>query len=142
MDAQTQNAITKARDEAAHLTATKQLPLAEETYRYIIDTVQQHEGIEATYADRYNLSNVLVMQHKYTEAEPILRDLLSYLAKRPVGDESNRFLEQEDGTIRLLVQSIKGQGREEEADNLMAGAQSSGHDEQLIVRKQGYGLVV
>jgi hypothetical protein len=142
MNPQTQDAITRSRDRAAHLTTTKQFALAEETYHHIIDTVQQHEVIEATYADRYNLSNVLVMQHKYAEAEPILRDLLNYLAKRPVGDESNHFLEQEAGTIQLLVQSIRGQGRNAEADKLMADSYYGGREEQMHVRKQVYWLDV
>jgi hypothetical protein len=140
MDAQTQHAITQARDEAAHLTTTKQFPLAEETYRHVIDTVQQHEGIEATYADRYNLSNVLVMQHKYQEAEPILRDTLGYLAKRHVDDDSGHLLEQEDGTIQLLVQSIRGQGRNADADKLMTSSYHGSREEQLQIRKQVYGL--
>ncbi|KAI4756652.1 hypothetical protein E4T52_11356 [Aureobasidium sp. EXF-3400] len=126
MDAQTQHAITQAKEDAAHLTTTKQFPLAEETYRHVIDTVQQHEGIEATYADRYNLSNVLVMQHKYQEAEPILRDALKYLAKRPVDGDSDHFLQ--------------GQGRNAEADKLMASSYYGGREEQLQVRKQVYGL--
>ncbi|KAI4738640.1 hypothetical protein E4T50_10908 [Aureobasidium sp. EXF-12298] len=140
MDAQTQHAITQAKEDAAHLTTTKQFPLAEETYRHVIDTVQQHEGIEATYADRYNLSNVLVMQHKYQEAEPILRDALKYLAKRPVDGDSDHFLQQEAGTVQLLVQSFRGQGRNAEADKLMASSYYGGREEQLQVRKQVYGL--
>jgi hypothetical protein len=82
------------------------------------------------------------MQHKYQEAEPILRDTLHYLAQRPVDDESSHFLEQEDGTVRLLVQSLQGQGRNEEAERLMAGAHYSGREEQLQVREQVYGLKV
>jgi hypothetical protein len=142
MDAQTQDAITRSRDEAAHLTTTKQLPLAEQTYHHIIDTVQQHEGQEATYADRYNLSNILLMQHKYAQAEPILRDLLNYLAKRHVDDHSGHFLEQEAGTIQLLVQSIRGQGRNAEADKLLADSYYGGREEQMHIRKQVYGLDV
>jgi hypothetical protein len=142
MDAQTQDAITTSRNDAAYHTITKQLNLVEKQYRHIIDTVEKHEGQEATYADRYNLAHVLVMQHKYQEAEPILRDTLHYLAQRPVDDESSHFLEQEDGTVRLLVQSLQGQGRNEEAERLMAGAHYSGREEQLQVRKQVYGLKV
>jgi hypothetical protein len=140
MDVQTQHIITTRRAEAASLITTGELNLAEEQYRYIVNTVQDHEGQEATYADRYNLSNVLVMQHKYAEAEPILRDALNYLAKRPVGDGSSNFLEQEDGTIKMLVQSLKGQGREKEADDLVATSHYGGREEQLQVRKKGYGL--
>ena len=140
MDPQTQKTITTSREEAADLTTGGHLNLAEENYRYIVDTIQQHEGTEATYADRYNLSNVLVMQHKYAEAEPILRDMLSYLAKRPVDNDSGHFLEQEEGTIRMLVESVKGQGRDEEAKKLTEGAAYSSREEQLEVRKLGYGL--
>lgn len=140
MDAQAQHNVTTSRDNASYLTTTNQLPLAEVTYKYIIDTVQQHEGQEATYADRYNLSNVLVKQHKYAEAEPILRDTLNYLTKRPVDDVSDHFLEQEDATISLLVQSLKGQEKDEEAYRLMAGAHYAGREDQLQVRKQVYGL--
>lgn len=135
MDAQMQKDVTKSREKAADLTTGGHLNLAEETHRYVVDTIQQHEGKEATYADRYNLSNVLVMQHKHAEAEPILRDMLSYLAKRPVDDDSGHFLEQEAGTIRMLVRSVKGQGRDDEADNLRAGAACSGREEQLQVRR-------
>ena len=141
MDPQTQKTITTSREEAADLTTGGHLNLAEENYRYIVDTIQQHEGTEATYADRYNLSNVLVMQHKHAEAEPILRNMLKYLAKRPVGNDPDHFLEQEEGTIRMLVESVKGQGRDEEAKKLTAGAAYSGREEQLQVRRQGYGLV-
>jgi hypothetical protein len=140
MDAKTQNAITTSRKDAVYHTITKQLHLAENHYRRIVDTVEKYEGREATYADRYNLAHVLVMQHKYQEAEPILRDTLSYLTKRPVDEDSGHFLEQEDGTVRLLVQSLQGQGKSEEADKLMAGANYSGREEQLQVRKQVYGL--
>ncbi|KEQ73124.1 hypothetical protein M436DRAFT_26642, partial [Aureobasidium namibiae CBS 147.97] len=126
--------------EAADFTTGGHLNLAEENYRYVVDTVQQHEGTKATYADRYNLSSVLVMQHKYAEAEPTLRDMLKYLAKRPVDNDSGHFLKQEEGTIRMLVKSVKGQGRDEEADNLRAGAAYSSREEQLEVRKQVYGL--
>ncbi|KAI4848748.1 hypothetical protein E4T44_03759 [Aureobasidium sp. EXF-8845] len=94
MDPQTQKTVATSREEAADLTTGGHLNLAEENYRYVVDTVQQHEGMEATYADRYNLSNVLVMQHKCAEAEPILRDMLMFLAKRPVDDDSSHFLEQ------------------------------------------------
>jgi hypothetical protein len=140
MDAQTQNAITTSRKDAAFHTITKQLHLAENHYRRIIDTVEKYEGREATYADRYNLAHVLVMRHKYQEAESILRDTLNYLAQRPIDDDSSHLLEQEDGTIRLLVQSLQGQGKNEEADKLMAGAHYSSREEQLQVRKQVYGL--
>jgi hypothetical protein len=141
MDAQTQDAITTSRKDAAYHTITKQLNLAEKHYRRIIDTVEKYEGQEATYADRYNLAHVLVMQHKYQEAEPILRDTLNYLAQRPVDDDSDHLLEQKDGTIRLLVRSLQGQGKTEEADKLIAGAHYSGREEQLQVRKRVYGLV-
>lgn len=140
MDVQTQQSLTASRQEAAHLTTGGHLDLAAGKYRYIVDTVQQHEAIEATHADRYNLSNLLVMQHKYSGAEPILKDTLKYLAKRPVDEDSEHFLEQEDGTIKTLVQSLKGQGREEEANKLMASAAYSGREEQLQARKQCYGL--
>jgi hypothetical protein len=141
MDAQTQNAITTSRKDAAFHTITKQLHLAENHYRRIIDTVEKYEGREATYADRYNLAHVLVMRHKYQEAESILRDTLKYLAQRPADDDdSSHLLEQEDGTVRLLVQSLQGQGKNEEADKLMAGAHYSSREEQLQVRKRVYGL--
>jgi hypothetical protein len=142
MNAETQVAIKSYRDTASHLTNTNQFNLAEQAYRHIIDTIQQHEGQEATYLDRYNLSNTLVLQHKYAEAEPILRDMLNFLAKRNVDDDSAHFLEQERGTVSLLVQSIRGQGRTGEADKLMVDAEFAGHDEQLEVRKGVYGLSV
>jgi hypothetical protein len=81
------------------------------------------------------------MRHKYQEAESILRDTLKYLAQRPADDDdSSHLLEQEDGTVRLLVQSLQGQGKNEEADKLMAGAHYSSREEQLQVRKRVYGL--
>jgi hypothetical protein len=142
MDTQTQSAITASRANASHLTTTNQFNLAEQAYRHIIDTIQQHQGQEATYLDRYNLSNVLVLQHEYAEAEPILRDMLNFLAKRNVDADSSHFLKQERGTVGLLVQSIRGQGRTGEADKLMADAEFAGYEEQLEVRKGVYGLSV
>ena len=140
MDTEILNAVNIARHNAGHLVITKQIYLAEDTYRNIIDTVQRHEGQEAAYLDRYNLSNVLVLQHKYQEAEPMLRNILKYLTKRPVDDNTGHFLEQEDGAIRLLVQSIEGQDRNEEAEKLIAGASYVSREGQLQVRQQGYGL--
>ncbi|CAD0083745.1 unnamed protein product [Aureobasidium vineae] len=135
-----QPTITQARDLATHYTLTNQLALAEASYRDIIDTVQQHQGQHATHADRYNLCNILVQQHKYTEAEPIAKDLVVWLAKRPVDDENAHFLEQQAGAVRLLVQSLKGLGRDEEVDELLVGARFDGREERLRARKQFCGL--
>jgi hypothetical protein len=142
MDAETQANIKLYRDTAVRFINNMQYDRAEQAYRYIIDTIQVYEGQDATYLDRYNLSNVLVLQRKYAEAEPILRDMLNFLVQRDVGIDDGRFLEQERGTVGLLIQSIGGQRRTEEADKLMAENGFGGHDEQLEVRKGRYGFVL
>jgi hypothetical protein len=142
MDAETQADIKLYRDAAVRFINTMEFNSAEQAYRHIIDTIQQHEGQKATYLDRYNLSNVFVLQRKYAEAESILRDMLNFLVKRNVGVDDGHFLEQERGTVGLLIQSIRGQGRTGEADNLMADASSDGHEEQLLVRKGRYGFIL
>jgi hypothetical protein len=142
MDAETQADIKSYRDSAIRSINNLEFNSAEQAYRHIIDTVQEHEGQDATYLDRYNLSNVLVLQRKYVQAEPILRDMLNFLVKRDVGADSAHFLEQERGTVGLLIQSIRGQGRTAEANKLMADANFDGHEEQLEVRKGRYGFIL
>jgi hypothetical protein len=142
MDAEAQADIKSYRDAALRFINSHEYNSAEEAYHHIIDKIQQHEGQEATYMDRYNLSNVLVLQRKYAEAEPILRDMLNFLVKRNVGVDNGHFLEQEHGTVGLLIQSIRGQGRTGEADKLMTDAGFDGREEQLEVRKGRYGFVL
>ncbi|CAD0110317.1 unnamed protein product [Aureobasidium uvarum] len=131
MDTQTRETIAQGRDQATH--------------RSIISTIQQHLGQDATHSDRYNLCNNLVQQQKYTEAEPTLKDLLVWLAKRPVLDANSghlqtHFLDQEAGTMVLLLQSLRGQGRDEEADGLWKGVQFSSREKQSRSRELLYGL--
>jgi tetratricopeptide (TPR) repeat protein len=140
MDVETKDSIARFRDEAARLSAAGHFDEAEKIYRQIVDTIRQHEGPEASYRELYNLSSTLVSQQKYDEAEPILRDALARLACRPIHGDSGHLLEQETGTLRLLFQTVRGQGRAEEADKMMAGASYSSQEEQLQVRKQVYGL--
>jgi hypothetical protein len=53
--------------EAARLSSTGLLSEAEEIYRQIANTIQQHEGSEATHKALYNLSGTLVNQKKFEE---------------------------------------------------------------------------
>jgi hypothetical protein len=139
MDAETQADIKSYIDITVRFINSMQYDSAEQVYRHITDAVQEHEGKDATYLDCYNLSSVLALQRKYAEAELILRNMLNFLVKRNVGIDDGNFLEQERGTVGLLIQSIRGQGRTGEANILMADADFDGHEEQLEVRKGRYG---
>ena len=130
MDINTQAELTRLQDEVASSSKAGHFDQAEKKYRQIIDIMHQHKGAEATYRDLYNISSVLVSQQKYDEAAPILTDLLLSLSQRSIDcDDNSNLLEQETGTVRLLIQTFRGQGRSEEADELMAGSTCQGSEE-------------
>ena len=105
-----QDRLTAMESEAEKHSELGESDEAEQLYREILNTRIVNEGPEASYRDMYNLSAVLVRREKYEEAEPMLRQLLTYLTQRQSGRETRNFIEQEEGTARLLVQALEGQG--------------------------------
>ncbi|KAI5239331.1 hypothetical protein E4T43_06806 [Aureobasidium subglaciale] len=114
MDAATKNDLEDMISEAERHVSTGDFARAEDVYRRILPIIQQHQGPEAASRELYNFSNVLIQQQKHSEAEPILRDLLVSLAQRPMNGETNHFLKQEAGTIRMLSRSLAVQGKVDE----------------------------
>ncbi|KAI5206123.1 hypothetical protein E4T39_02601 [Aureobasidium subglaciale] len=114
MDAATKNDLEDMISEAERNVSTGDFARAEDIYRRILPIIQQHQGPEAASTELYNFSNVLIQQQKHSEAEPILRNLLVSLAQRPINGETNHFLEQEAGTIRMLSRSLAVQGKVDE----------------------------
>jgi hypothetical protein len=68
--------------------------------------------------------------------------VLTHLAHRPINGDPGHFLDQESGTLRLLSQAVRGQGRIEEAETLMISASHSSREEQLQARKEVYGFTI
>lgn len=81
------------------------------------------EGPLAASREAYNLSAILVQQQKWTEAEPLLRELLKDLQERETGRETTNFILQEAATMRLLGSSLVGLGREEEGRRFIGDAE-------------------
>ena len=86
---------------------------AEQTWRKML-AIRERDSPYSALAVRSNLGFVLVKQDKYPEVEEIARQLLPVLQKR-YGKESPQAL----GTLRQLIEAVRGQRRVEEAKSLV-----------------------
>lgn len=106
--------------EAVSCFSLSQYNEAEQLYRRIMNARSETEGPEAARRDQYNLASVLVKEQKFDEAEPLLRDLLASLEARSIRNRKH-FMQQEAGTMRLLVQTL-GKEKADEATKLSEAA--------------------
>lgn len=81
--------------EATRHADLQEYDAAEQLFREVLRRRLKDEGIPATYTDMYNLGQVLVKNHKYEEALPILRELFVYLSQRISGRDTSKFVEME-----------------------------------------------
>lgn len=106
--------------EAVSYFSLHQYHEAEQVYRRIWQARIAADGLGAACREQYNLAAVLVKEEKFDEAQPLLREVLGSLQAR-----SNRsrkhFMQQEAGTMRLLVETL-GEGQSEEATRLSEAA--------------------
>jgi tetratricopeptide (TPR) repeat protein len=101
----------------------KEYEQAEQTYKMMNQLGSTWNGEDSIWDTRtaYNLPAVLVAQKKYAEAEPILRQLLVAVESRTRPDGTNKedlsiFLQQDIGSRRLMVETLNGLGKHDEAD--------------------------
>lgn len=93
---------------------------AEQLYRRILHARSEAEGPDAARRDQFNLACVLVKKQNFAEAEPLLREVLTFLESRSNRNRKH-FKEQEAATMRLLAQAL-GKERADEARRLSEGA--------------------
>ena len=89
----------------------------ENLYRKLKELYDKKGGVDSAWSMMYNLSDVLVKQGKYEEAETILRKLLPLLQTREGTGLAQAFPQQEIGTLTLLMEAVGRQGRRSEADD-------------------------
>jgi tetratricopeptide (TPR) repeat protein len=101
----------------------KQYEQAEQTYKMMNQLGSIWNGEDSIWDTRtsYNLPAVLVAQKKYAEAEPILRRHLPGIESRTRPDGTDKqdlshFLQQDIGSKRLMVETLNGLGKYDEAD--------------------------
>jgi tetratricopeptide (TPR) repeat protein len=89
----------------------------EDLYRKLKELYDKKDAVDSAWSMMYNLSNVLVKQGKYEEADTILRKLLPLLRTREGTGVAQAFPQQEIGTLTLLMVAAGRQGRRAEADD-------------------------
>jgi hypothetical protein len=97
--------------------ATKSFSAAESTYRKLIDiSILVDKNNPPPLAAMSNLAWTLTQQEKFAEAEKLQRELLPLLdSDIRLGKSSPQSL----GCIRMMAMSVAGQGRNEEAKELL-----------------------
>lgn len=120
MASTTQEQLTDLASKASAHVNNKEYEEAEPLYQQLIDHRTKSEGSEATYGDKYNLAVCLIQQKRYTEAEPVLREVLKGLEARETGRDTPDFMEQEAATTRNLAETLKALGKTEEGEKMQA----------------------
>ncbi|KAK4499169.1 hypothetical protein PRZ48_009681 [Zasmidium cellare] len=91
--------------EAVSYFSLHQYNEAEQVYRRIWQAQMEAKGPDEARREQYNLASVLVKEEKFDEAEPLLREVLGFLEARSNRNRKH-FMQQEAGTMRLLVQTL------------------------------------
>jgi len=113
----TNETISKWRNQADAALASNDLDLAESLYLDIIEASFENEEEQDLLRDCYNHAGILVRQQKFEPAEAHLKELLPELRNRPRPSNeeiAGYFLQQEEGAKQLLIEALKGQGKDYE----------------------------